>query len=92
MWGCLNILNGVFLLLNLTIHRAVKCTVIILMVVLVVKFDIPMVVLVIDNGGMTSVAAAAPISVNNDSGVILYCELIILNKIFSLSLFFLIEI
>jgi len=80
------------LLLNLTIHRAVKCTVIILMVVLVVKFDIPMVVLVIDNGGMTSVAAAAPISVNNDSGVILYCELIILNKIFSLSLFFLIEI
>jgi hypothetical protein len=58
------------------------------MVVLVVKFDIPMVVLVIDNGGMTSVAAAAPISVNNDSGVILYCELIILNKIFFFSFFF----
>jgi hypothetical protein len=46
-----------------------------------------MVVLVIDNGGMTSVAAAAPISVNNDSGVILYCELIILNKIFFFSFF-----
>ena len=54
---------GVFLLLNVTIHSVVKCTVIILMVVLVVKFDIPMVVLVIDNGGMTSVAAAAWISV-----------------------------
>ena len=80
---------GVFLLLNLTIHRAVKCTVIILMVVLVVKFDIPMVVLVIDNGGMTSVAAAAPIRVINDSGVILYCELIILNKIFFFLFFFL---
>jgi len=59
------------------------------MVVLVVKFDIPMVVLVIDNGGMTSVAAAAPIRVINDSGVILYCELIILNKIFFFLFFFL---